>query len=401
MKTWIEVGKKSSNHHEINNVFSAVKAGQWSSGKLVAQFERRFAQFLGRKFCVTVNSGSSANLLAVTALTSSRLGDKRLKPKDEIITLAAGFPTTVNPIIQNGLVPVFIDIDLTTLNAQPKLLAKALSRKTKAVFLAHTLGIPFDLLTITKFCRAHKLFLIEDNCDALGSTYKGKLTGTFGDLSTFSFYPAHHMTMGEGGAVTANHPLLAKIVTALRDWGRYLDEPHPHTGQLPPDYDQRYIFYEMGYNFKITEMQAAIGLAQLNKLPKFISRRITNGNYLSQHLTGLPGLIIHQPLPHSQPSWFGFPITVDPRAPFTRQQLIKFLHFQRIDTRLLLAGNITKQPYFISGHYHHRVVGKLANTNIIASQTLWIGCNQQVTQRMLQYIVSSLQQFTHRYGGNL
>ena len=398
MKAWIEVGKKSYDRHEINHVISAVKAGHWSSGKLVAQFERRFARYLDRKYCLTTNSGSSANLLAITALTSYRLGSKRLKPGDEIITLAAGFPTTVNPIIQNRLVPVFVDIDLATLNINPAMLTQALSRKTRAVFLAHTLGVPFDLSIVTKFCKARKLFLIEDNCDGLDSTYKSKLTGTFGDLSTFSFYPAHHMTMGEGGAVTTSNPLLAKIVTALRDWGRYLDEPQPQIGNLPKDYDQRYIFYEMGYNLKITEMQAALGLAQLKKLPRFTSRRVSNGDYLVKHLTGLPGLIIHQPLPHSQPSWFGFPLTVDPRAPFTRQQFIKFLHRQRIDTRLLLAGNITKQPYFISGRYHHRVIGKLTHTDTAASQTLWIGCNPQVTKPMLKFIVAVIKQFLARYG---
>lgn len=401
MKSWIEVGQKSYDQREINSIISAAKAGHWSAGKLVARFEHRFARYLGRQHCLAVNSGSSANLLAVTALTSHRLKHRRLKPGDEIITTACGFPTTINPILQNQLVPVFIDIDLSTLNAKPQLLAKAFSRKTRAVFLAHTLGIPLDLSAVIKFCRQHKLFLIEDNCDALGSTYKGKPTGTFGDLSTFSFYPAHHMTMGEGGAVTTDNPVLAKIITALRDWGRYLDEPHPYTGQLPADYDQRYIFYEMGYNFKITEMQAGLGLAQLNKLPRFIRRRITNGNYLRHHLSSLPGLIIHNPLSYSQPSWFGFPITVDPHALFTRQQLVRFLHRRHIDTRLLLAGNIVKQPYFISIKPRHRIVDKLTNTDIVAHQTLWIGCNQQINQSMLKYIIASLKQFISRYGNNL
>lgn len=393
----IEVAKKSFDHREIQKATAAIKAGQWSSGKRVTEFEHRFAKYLNQKFCVTTNSGSSANLLAITALTSPRLGDSRLKSGDEVITVAAGFPTTINPIIQNRFVPVFIDIDLITLNIQSQLLTKALSRKTKAVFLAHTLGIPFDVAGIKKFCRTHKLFLIEDNCDGLGSTYKGKLTGTFGDLATYSFYPAHHMTMGEGGAVATNNPKLAKVLFALRDWGRYLDEPQPHTGNLPADYDQRYIFYEMGYNFKITEMQAAIGLAQLQKLPRFTAERIINGNYLMQELTNLPGLIIHHPPSHSQPSWFGFPITIDPKAPFTRQDFVKFLHQHKIDTRLLLAGNVTKQPYFLSLKPKYRTVGALTNTNIVANQTLWIGCNPQVTKPQLQYIVASIKQFLSRH----
>ncbi len=397
-QTWIEVGKKSFDHQEISAAIKAIKAGHWSAGPLVAKFERRFAKFLGRKFCLTVNSGSSANLLAITALTSPRLGPRRLQPGDEVITTAAGFPTTVNPIIQNQLVPVFIDIDLTTLNAQPQLLTKALSRTTRAVFLAHTLGIPFDVTNIKQFCRIHKLFLIEDNCDALGSTYRGKLTGTFGDLATHSFYPAHHMTMGEGGAVVTDHPLLAKIIASLRDWGRYLSEPRPQSGKLPADYDHRYIFYELGYNLKITEMQAALGLAQLKKLPRFTRRRIKNTNFLAHHLTGLPGLITHQPTPKSQPSWFGFPLTVSPTAPFIRQQLVSFLKRHHIDTRLLLAGNITKQPYFLSLKPPHRIIRPLTNTNIVASQTFWIGCSPALTRPILQYVVATIKKFINLHG---
>ncbi len=392
----VEVAKKSYDHHEVAQAIAAVKAGQWSAGKLVARFEFRFAKYLSQKFCVTANSGSSANLLAVTALTSHRLGDRRLKPGDEVITVAAGFPTTINPIIQNRLVPVFIDIDLNTLNAQPQLLNKAISRKTKAVFLAHTLGIPFNLTKVGQFCRAHKIFLIEDNCDALGSTYKGKLTGTFGNLATFSFYPAHHMTMGEGGAVVTNDPLLAKIIFALRDWGRYLDEPHPHTGSLPSDYDQRYVFYEMGYNFKITEMQAAIGLAQLKKISSFTRHRVFNGNYLTKSLSGLKNLITHHPLPQTQPSWFGFPLLVKDSSPFNRDEIVRHLEENKIATRMLFGGNLLKQPAYQNIRY--RAIGGLENTDLVMNNLFWIGVYPGLTPEKLKFMVSKLLELFAAHG---
>lgn len=396
-KTWIEVAQKTFDHREIQLGFNALIEGHWSQGKYVHKFEEKFSTWLGRKHCITTNSGSSALLLAITALTSPMLKNRQLKSGDEIITVAAGFPTTVNPIIQNSLTPVFVDINLDSLNIDTTQLEKARSSKTKAIVLAHTLGIPFDIQAIKSFCRQHQLFLIEDNADSLGSKYKGKYTGTFSDMSTHSFYPAHHMTMGEGGAVVTNSNVFEQILRSLRDWGRYLKKPIKKRGLLPPDYDQRYTFYELGYNLKITEMQAALGLAQLNKLKAFTKKRIQNGKFLSTKLASSKYLIIHRPNKYSQPSWFGFPITVKPRAPFTRQQLVRFLHKHKIDTRLLLAGNLTKQPYFKNLITQYKVIGKLTNTDIVMRRTFWVGCSPSLKPRALKYVTEMIKKYERQY----
>ena len=349
-----------------------------TTGRYAARFEREFARWMDIRECSLVNSGSSANLLAITALTSPKLGDRRLVPGDEVITVAAGFPTTVNPIIQNGLVPVFVDITLPTYNVDVRQLEAALSPRTRAVILAHTLGNPFDLAAVTAFTRKHKLWLIEDCCDAVGSTYHGRHVGTFGDLATTSFYPAHHITMGEGGAVLTDQPLLRTLVESFRDWGRdcWCNPGCDNTcgkrfdwqfGELPCGYDHKYTYSHIGYNLKLTDMQAAVGVAQLQKLDGFVAARRRNFNALHEGLRGLEEFfILPEATDHSEPSWFGFPIAVRPEAPFTRNEVTAYLEERKIATRLLFGGNLTRQPAYRDCDY--RVIGSLPNTDFAMNQ---------------------------------
>ena len=374
-----------------------------TTGRFAQQFEKEFARFIGLRNAVLCNSGSSANLLAVSALTSPELGEKRLLPGDEVITLAAGFPTTVNPIVQNRLKLVFVDVDLRTHNVDAGLLARAVGPKTKAVILAHTLGNPFDIDEVRKITERHGLWLVEDNCDALGSTYKGRLTGTFGNLATVSFYPAHHITMGEGGCVVTDDVLLGKIVASFRDWGRdcWCDPGKDNTcgkrfehqkGQLPHGYDHKYIYSHVGYNLKATDMQAAVGVAQLKKLGKFIWIRKRNWRLLHEGLKSLEEfLILPESTTGSDPSWFGFLMTVRPQAPFSRADLLRHLEKHKIATRLLFGGNLTKQPAYQNVDY--RVSGELQNTDIAMNRSFWIGVYPGITEPMIEYVIETIKAF--------
>jgi CDP-4-dehydro-6-deoxyglucose reductase, E1 len=371
-----------------------------TTGRFAEQFEREFAKFLGVREAVLVNSGSSANLLAVTALTSHKLGDRRLRPGDEVITLAAGFPTTVNPILQNGLVPVFVDVQIPTFNVDVSYLETALSERTRAVIFAHTLGNPFDLDAVTAFAKKHGLWLIEDCCDALGSTYRGKKVGTFGDLATVSFYPAHHITMGEGGCVLTDKPLLRTLVESFRDWGRdcWCAPGNENTcgkrfdwqlGELPHGYDHKYIYSHVGYNLKATDMQAAVGVAQLKKLPEFIEARKKNFAYLKAGLKGVEEhFVLPEATPNSDPSWFGFPLLLRETAPFSRNALIDFLNSRKIGTRQLFGGNLVRQPAYAGLNY--RVVGNLGNSDRVMNRAFWIGVYPGLTPAMLDYVLESI-----------
>jgi CDP-6-deoxy-D-xylo-4-hexulose-3-dehydrase len=370
-----------------------------TTGRFAAQFEREFARWFGIRTATLVNSGSSADLLAVTSLTSPKLGDRRLRPGDEVITVAAGFPTTVNPIIQNGLVPVFVDEQIPTYNIDVTMLDAALSERTRAVVIAHTLGNPFDLAAVTDFVRKHDLWLVEDCCDAVGATYKGQKVGTFGDMATVSFYPAHHITMGEGGCVLAEKPLLKTIVESFRDWGRdcWCEPGKENTcgkrfnwqlGQLPCGYDHKYTYSHIGYNLKMTDMQAAVGVSQLKKLPGFIETRRRNFQLLYEGLKDLEEFfILPEATPHSEPSWFGFPLAVRHDAPFTRNQAIAFLDQRKIGTRLLFAGNLLRQPAYQD--IKHRVVGSLQNTDFIMNQVFWVGVFPGINREMIHYMLET------------
>jgi len=371
-----------------------------TTGRFAEQFEREFAKFVGVREAVLVNSGSSANLLAVAALTSQKLGDRRLQPGDEVITLAAGFPTTVNPILQNGLVPVFIDVQIPTLNVDVSYLEAALSDRTRAVFFAHTLGNPFDLDAVTEFTKKHGLWLIEDCCDALGSTYRGQKAGTFGDLATVSFYPAHHITMGEGGCVLTEKPLLRTLVESFRDWGRdcWCAPGKENTcgkrfdwqlGELPHGYDHKYIYSHVGYNLKATDMQAAVGVAQLKKLPAFIEARKRNFAYLKSGLKDAEEhFVLPEPTPNSDPSWFGFPLLVRETAPFSRNALIDVLNERKIGTRQLFGGNLVRQPAYTDLNY--RIVGDLRASDRVMNQAFWIGVYPGLTPTMLDYVLETI-----------
>ncbi len=369
-----------------------------TAGRFAAEFECDFARVFGLRHCLLVNSGSSANLVALTALTSPALGDERLRPGDEVITVAAGFPTTVNPAIQNGLVPVFVDVHVPTYNVDVTQLDAARSPKTRAVMLAHTLGNPFDLATVTAFCRKHDLWLVEDCCDAVGSTYAGRHVGQFGDLATVSFYPAHHMTMGEGGAVLTDAPKLKTIAASFRDWGRscWCDPGKDNTcgkrfdwqlGDLPHGYDHKYIYSHVGYNLKATDMQAAVGVAQLRKLPGFIAARKSNFATLHAALREFEEFfILPEATPNSDPSWFGFPIAVRQDAPFTRNDAVTYLESRKVATRLLFAGNLLKQPAYRG--INCRVVGDLANTDRVMNDVFWVGVYPGLTPAKLDYMLT-------------
>ena len=387
---------RTYNEKELINLVDASLDFWLTAGKNAREFERRLAKFLGVKHCLLVNSGSSANLLAVSALTSPLLKGRRLRRGDEVITTACGFPTTLNPIIQNNLVPVFVDIDLGTYNIQADKIEKAISKKTKAIFIANTLGNPADLDKILLIAKKYKLWFIEDNCDSLGSKYRKKYTGTFGDISTCSFYPAHHITTGEGGAVLTNDPLLRRIVLSFRDWGRdcWCEPGYDNTckkrfnqkfGDLPHGYDHKYVYSHIGYNLKITDLQAAVGLAQLEKLPGFIKARKRNFASLRQSLEKYQKyLLLPEPTKNSDPSWFGFPILVKKQAPFRRIDIVSYLEKNKIATRLLFGGNLIKQPTYKKAKY--RVSGKLTNTDSVMDNLFWVGVYPGIDKTKLKYI---------------
>jgi len=378
-----------------------------TTGPYADRFGREFARFMGVRHAVLCNSGSSANLLALSALTSPKLGERRLRLGDEVITVAAAFPTTVNPIVQNGLVPVFLDIELGSYNIDVRYLKEAISPRTRAIMLAHTLGNPFNIDAVLEIVRRYGLWLIEDNCDALGSTYRGRLTGTFGHLATASFYPAHHITMGEGGCVLTNQSKLKTLVQSFRDWGRdcWCEPGKDNTcgqrfewqsGGLPHGYDHKYIYSHIGYNLKLTDMQAAVGVAQLKKLPRFIEARKRNWRLLFEGLKPLEEfLILPQPTPGSDPSWFGFVITIRPEAPFSRNDLVSCLEDHRIATRLLFGGDLTRQPAYHSIPY--RIIGRLGNTDMVMNQTFWIGVYPGITPEIIAYVADTIKTFCSRF----
>ena len=374
-----------------------------TTGRFNEEFQNRLAEYLGVKHILTTVSGSAANLLALTALTSPKLGERQLKPGDEMITVAAGFPTTVNPAIQNGLVPVFVDVDIPTYNIDASLIEAAITDKTKIIMVAHTLGNPFDLSEVKRIADKYNLWLVEDCCDALGTTYKGQMVGSFGDISTVSFYPAHHITMGEGGAVFTNSKELITLVESFRDWGRdcYCEPGCDDTcgarfdqqlGSLPHGYDHKYTYSHIGYNMKITDMQAACGLAQMDRVEGLVQSRKDNFNHLKNGLQSCAEFLeLPEATPNSEPSWFGFPITLKETAGVSRNDLIKFLDEAKIGTRLLFAGNLTRQPYF--EHVNYRVVGELTNTDRIMNQTFWVGVFPGLTIDHLDYLISKVEEF--------
>jgi len=385
---------------EIRNLVDASLDFWLTTGRFAERFEREFAQWVGTRHCLLVNSGSSANLVALSALTSPRLGERRLRPGDEVITVAAGFPTTVNPILQNGLVPVFVDVTLPTYNVDTSQLEAALSPVTRAMIFAHTLGNPFDVGAVASFARKHNLWLVEDCCDAVGSTYFGRKTGTFGDLATVSFYPAHHITMGEGGAVLTNTPALHTIAASFRDWGRdcWCEPGCDNTcgkrfgwqlGGLPSGYDHKFTYSHIGYNLKLTDMQAAVGLAQLEKLDGFVEARRRNFRALREGLADLEEFfILPEATAGTEPSWFGFPIAVRAGAPFSRNQVTSYLEGRKIATRLLFGGNLVRQPAYRESPY--RVVGSLSQTDCIMNQVFWIGVYPGIQGQILEYMIEAL-----------
>jgi CDP-6-deoxy-D-xylo-4-hexulose-3-dehydrase len=399
----IPYAKRVYDEKELISLVDASLDFWLTTGRYAEQFEKELADFLGVKYCLLTNSGSSANLLAVSALTSPKLGEKRLKAGDEVITTACGFPSTLNPIIQNNLVPVFIDVDLGTYNIQAEQIEAAISEKTKAVIIPHTLGNPADMDTIMKIVKKYDLWFIEDNCDALGSRYNGKYTGTFGQISTCSFYPAHHITMGEGGAVITSDPLLKKIVMSFRDWGRdcWCEPGCDNTckkrfgwqlGDLPPGYDHKSIYSHIGYNLKATDMQAAVGVEQLKKLPGFIDKRKDNFNVLYQGLKKYKNyFILPHSTPHSEPSWFGFPILVRGDAPFSRENIVKYLEEKKIATRMLFGGNLLKQPAY--KEIQCRVAEPLTNTDCVMNNLFWIGVYPGLTKEMVDYVKHCFNEF--------
>ena len=403
----VPVSGKVIGARELQLMVDASLDGWLTTGRFNAMFEERLAHFLGVKHLITVNSGSSANLVAFSTLTSPRLGDRAIRQGDEVIGVAAGFPTTVNPIVQFGAVPVFVDVDLATHNIDASRIEAAISPKTKAIMLAHRLGNPLNLEVVTALCKKHNLWLVEDCCDALGATYNGQLVGTFGDIATLSFYPAHHITMGEGGAVFTNNAELKLIAESFRDWGRdcYCPPGKDNTcnkrfcwtkkdigGDLPDGYDHKYTYSHLGYNLKITDMQAACALAQMDRLEEFIAQRRANFTYLKNRLQSCTE-VLHLPeaTPNSHPSWFGFPLVVKESSGVKRSDLINFLDQNRIGTRLLFAGNLTKQPYMAGREF--RVSGDLTNTDIVMNQTFWLGTFPALGEPHLDFIADKLEEF--------
>jgi CDP-6-deoxy-D-xylo-4-hexulose-3-dehydrase len=402
-ETPVPVSGKVLDSGDLRHLLDASLDMWLTTGRYGERFERDLAKTVGVRHSLFVNSGSSANLLAISALTSPSLGDRRLRRGDEVLTVAAGFPTTVNPIVQNGLVPVFVDVELGTYDPDPELLLRAIGPRTKAIALAHTLGNPFDLDAVTAIAREHGLWLVEDNCDALGSTYRGQMTGSFGDIATCSFYPAHHITTGEGGAVLTNRPRLKKLLESFRDWGRdcwcapgcedtcgvRFDRQY---GDLPAGYDHKYVYSHVGYNLKGTDMQAAVGVSQLPKLPAFVEARKENWRRLRDGLAALEDvLVLPRATEDSDPAWFGFALTVRPDAPFTRSQLVDYLEGRKIATRLLFAGNLVRQPAYRDVNY--RVVGDLTNTDLVVERTFWVGVYPGLSAEMIDYVVATIHEF--------
>lgn len=402
-QTAVPVSGKVIGAPELKNMVEAGLDGWLTTGRFNEQFEKRLAEYLGVKYLITVNSGSSANLVAFSALTSPKLGERAIKKGDEVIGVACGFPTTVNPIIQFGAVPVFVDVDLKTHNIDVSKIEAAISPKTKAIMLAHSLGNPFNLEVVTTLCKKYNLWLVEDCCDALGATYNGQKVGTFGDISTLSFYPAHHITMGEGGAVFTNNFELKQIAESFRDWGRdcYCATGKDNTcgkrfcwklGQLPYGYDHKYTYSHLGYNLKITDMQAACALAQLDRLEEFIQKRKANFLYLKNRLQScIEFLDLPEATPNSDPSWFGFPLVIKETSGVNRVDLLEYLTENKIGTRLLFAGNLTRQPYMLDQQF--RVSGELKNTDIVMNQTFWLGVYPGLDEDHLNYVAEKIELF--------
>lgn len=402
-KTVVPPSGKVIGATELQYMVEASLDGWLTTGRFNEQFEKELAEFIGIKHLITVNSGSSANLVAFSTLTSPKLGERAIKKGDEVIGVAAGFPTTVNPIVQFGAIPVFVDVDAKTHNIDADLIEAAIGPKTKAIMLAHTLGNPFNLGKVKALCEKYNLWLIEDCCDALGAKFDGKMVGTWGDIGTLSFYPAHHMTMGEGGAVFTNNDQLITIAESFRDWGRdcYCAPGCDDTcgnrfgqqfGTLPHGYDHKYVYAHLGYNLKITDMQAACGLAQLKRLPEFIEKRNANFEYLKNRLATVTDFIeLTEATENSTPSWFGFPITLKETAGVNRVDFTKYLDQNKIGSRLLFAGNLTCQPYFENVEY--RTVGELTNTDITMNQTLWLGIYPALGEEHLDYIAEKFEEF--------
>lgn len=399
----VPVSGKVFDEIEMQNLVDSSLDFWLTTGRFADEFQKEFSKFMGVRNTILVNSGSSANLVALSCLTSPQLGDKALRPGDEVITVAAGFPTTVNPIIQNGLIPVFIDVQIPTYNVEVDYLEAGLGPRTRAIMIAHTLGNPFDLEAVSEFARKHDLWLVEDCCDAVGAKYNGQNVGTFGVLATTSFYPAHHITMGEGGAVITSTPKLKTLAESFRDWGRdcWCEPGKDNTcgkrfehqlGDLPHGYDHKYTYSHIGYNLKATDMQAAVGLAQMRKVAGFIEARRANFAYLHENLQDLQKyLILPQATPKSEPSWFGFPIAIRTDAPFTRNQLVQFLESRKVATRLLFGGNLVRQPAYRDVQY--RIASPLMNTDFIMNNVFWIGVYPGLTVAMLNYVINVLHDF--------
>ncbi len=409
--TPVPVSGKVFDDEELEYGVDAVLDGWWTEGRFVEEFEKKFREYLGVKYVNLVNSGSSANLVALSALSSRVFGDRAIKPGDEVITAACGFPTTVNPILQNGLVPVFIDSSIRTKNPTMENIKKAITKKTRVIMMAHTLGNPLPLDGISDVLKKHNLWFIEDACDGLGGTYKGKMIGTFGHIATFSFYPAHQITMGEGGAAVTNNPLIHQAIRQFRDWGRdcWCDTGCDNTcgkrfgwqmGELPFGYDHKYIYSQIGFNLKLTDMQAAIGLAQLRKLPEFVRARRKNFSLLLKGLRDLPRsdefFLYTEPEEGANPSWFGFMIVVRDGVPFTRLELMRFLDGRKIGIRTLFGGNLLKHPAY-RGRKDVRIAGKLFNANTILNNGFWIGVYPGITRDMLKYIIASFKDFQKQF----
>lgn len=399
-KDYIPVSGKVLDEDDLVNLVESSLDMWLTAGRFAREFEKSFAEFMDHKFCLLVNSGSSANLVAFATLTSPQLGERAIKAGDEVITVAAGFPTTVNPIVQHGCIPVFVDVELGSYQIKIEEMEKALSEKTKAVMIAHTLGNVFDLERLKDFCEKNNLWLIEDCCDAVGARYNGEMAGTFGDISTASFYPAHHITMGEGGAVLTSNSKLKKIAESFRDWGRDCWCPPGvdnsckkrfdwQLGELPKGYDHKYIYSHVGYNLKVSDMQAAVGVSQLKKLPKFIEKRNQNFEYLVKNLQELEDvLILPEVSENAEPSWFGFPLTVRKASKVSRNEVTQFLEKNKIGTRMLFAGNLIRQPLY--QHIKKRVIGDLENTDVVMNDTFWIGLWPGLDKTHLDYMIEKL-----------
>ena len=410
-ETPIPVSGKLIGAEELKNMVNASLDGWLTTGRFNKLFEKRLSKFLGVKHVLTVNSGSSANLVAFSTLTSPKLGERAIKSGDEVISVAAGFPTTINPIIQFGAIPVFVDVDLKTHNVNAELIEVAITSKTKAIMLAHTLGNPFNLTAVRNLCNKYNLWLVEDCCDALGATYNGQMVGTFGDIATLSFYPAHHITMGEGGAVFTNNAKLKLIAESFRDWGRdcfcapgvdntcgkrFCWTKEKLGGSLPNGYDHKYIYSHIGYNLKITDMQAACALAQMDQLEEFIARRRSNFIYLYERFQNFQDFFyLPEATPNSNPSWFGFPLILKEGIGFSREELIAYLNDNKIGTRLLFAGNLTKQPYMKNQNF--RISGHLSNTDIVMTHSFWIGLFPALSLQMFEYVFDKLEEFLFKF----